>query len=359
MKRILLVNHYWPPTGGPAVQRWLDFAQSILDYGHHLEVLTPTDAAFPWYDESLLARVPKGLRVHRIGANMTVSSARKMVGDNKFTRFVRGNFFLPDPRKSWNPLAIAFIEARLDQFDLLITAGPPQSTHLIGLALRDKLTWVVDLHDYWTDAVYLKDFYRTRIAHAMDLRTENAVLRSADLILAHSRTAVQSYTARTNTPVELIWMGYYAGHYQSSPPPIRSSVITHIGTLYGSYQNALAYVRELQAEGLQFRQIGHVDRTLQLPENTILPGYLSHAEAIKATRESDQLLIIIPYANVVPGKLFEYFAARRPIRCFAPPGSEIQALIDEYADASPDIIRDTFSRRSIAIRLAQRLDALP
>lgn len=358
MKRILLVNHYWPPTGGPAVQRWLDLSRELVSFGHAVDVITPTDAAFPWRDESLLGRVSPAVKVHRLGQNAAISNARKFLGENKFTRFVRGNFFLPDPRKSWNPLAIDFITERLNEYDLLITAGPPQSTHLIGLALKERIKWVADFHDFWTDAVYLKDFYRTRIAHLLDLRTENQVLQSAELILAHSRTAIKSYQPRTNRPIELVWMGYYEGHYATPAPTIQQGIISHVGSLYGSYQAAMREIEALQEEGYRFRQIGNVDQTLKLPPQTILAGYLSHAEAIAATRESDELLLVNPYAHVLPGKLFEYFAAHRPIRCHAPEGAEVHELIAEFGQATPAVIQAEFSRSAIGKRLAERLDAI-
>src|SRR5262249_12347148 len=54
-------------------------------------------------------------------------------------------------------------------------------------------------------------------------------------------------------------------------------------------------------------------------------GFLPHAESIRAQREADALLLLIPRANgrgdaVLSGKVFEYIGARRPILAAVPPG---------------------------------------
>src|SRR5690606_26173171 len=109
---------------------------------------------------------------------------------DKVARFVRGNFFLPDPRRGWNKHALDQVETLLqyNKYDAVFTAGPPQSTHLVGLVLKKKfpqLFWVADLHDYWTDNFNLKTFYRTAIAHKIDLDFEKQVVYQANAVLTH------------------------------------------------------------------------------------------------------------------------------------------------------------------------------
>ena len=51
-KRILIATYYWPPAGGPGVQRWLKTAQALRQLGHEVEVLTvdPAFAVYPLRD---------------------------------------------------------------------------------------------------------------------------------------------------------------------------------------------------------------------------------------------------------------------------------------------------------------------
>ena len=54
-KRILIATYYWPPAGGPGVQRWLKTTKALRSLGHDVEVLTvdPAFAVYPLRDESL------------------------------------------------------------------------------------------------------------------------------------------------------------------------------------------------------------------------------------------------------------------------------------------------------------------
>ena len=55
-KRILIITYYWPPAGGPGVQRWLKFTQYLPEFGTDPIILTvdPETASYQIQDESLL-----------------------------------------------------------------------------------------------------------------------------------------------------------------------------------------------------------------------------------------------------------------------------------------------------------------
>ena len=38
--RLLVITYYWPPSGGPGVQRWLKTSIELLKKGIDVEVLT-------------------------------------------------------------------------------------------------------------------------------------------------------------------------------------------------------------------------------------------------------------------------------------------------------------------------------
>jgi glycosyltransferase involved in cell wall biosynthesis len=62
-------------------------------------------------------------------------------------------------------------------------------------------------------------------------------------------------------------------------------------------------------------------------------GYLSHAEVLKQYNEASLLLLLLFNSKSgvgnYPGKIFEYFAAQKPILSFGPEGSDTQSLINE------------------------------
>ena len=70
-KKILLIAYYWPPSGGPGVQRWLKMSYYLAEVGHDITVLTVDPGHVQNYhlDEGLVQDVhPKIRVVHRVKA---------------------------------------------------------------------------------------------------------------------------------------------------------------------------------------------------------------------------------------------------------------------------------------------------
>ena len=51
MKKVLMISYYWPPSGGPGVQRILKFCKYLPDFGWEPIVLTVKHGEFPSIDE--------------------------------------------------------------------------------------------------------------------------------------------------------------------------------------------------------------------------------------------------------------------------------------------------------------------
>ena len=125
MKKILIFTYYWPPSGGAAVQRWLSFANKLAENDFEVHVITVDEkyATYQLLDESLLEKVHPAIKVY---STKTIEpfklfafifgkkSLPKPAFSNepnpsfvkKVSRFIRGNFFIPDPRKGWKPFAL-------------------------------------------------------------------------------------------------------------------------------------------------------------------------------------------------------------------------------------------------------------
>ena len=67
MKKVLVISYYWPPSGGPGVQRVLKFCKYLPEFGWEPIVLTVKNGEFPSLDESLIIEA-KSIRVHYAGA---------------------------------------------------------------------------------------------------------------------------------------------------------------------------------------------------------------------------------------------------------------------------------------------------
>ena len=53
MKKILIITYYFPPAGGPGVQRWLKFVKYLPDFGVQPHVYVPENPTYPIVDEKL------------------------------------------------------------------------------------------------------------------------------------------------------------------------------------------------------------------------------------------------------------------------------------------------------------------
>ena len=55
--KVLIITYYWPPAGGPGVQRWLKFVKYLPDFDIEPIVYIPENPSYPLLDEKLLSDV--------------------------------------------------------------------------------------------------------------------------------------------------------------------------------------------------------------------------------------------------------------------------------------------------------------
>ena len=372
--RLLVLTYYWPPSGGAGVQRCLKWVKYLGAFGVEPTVVTvdAAQATYPVLDASLEAEVPAGVRVIRTPTSEPFESYKKLTGRavpyggfanegqpgllQQALRFVRGNLFIPDPRRGWNRHALRAVEALLaagETFDAVLTSSPPHSTQLIGLELqrRHGLRWLADMRDPWTDIYYYNDLHHTPPAAWLDARYERRVLTRADAVLVTSPETERLFRAKVPGlaagKIHVLPNGYDAPDFrQPSQPPTDCFRITHTGTITGLYHldgllGALAgcaarhpgvpvrlrFVGQVSAElRAQVSAAGLAGITEYLP---FMPHAMSVAELLCATA----LLMAIPDVprnrGILPGKIFEYLAANKPVLCVGPAGSDADNLLQE------------------------------
>ena len=90
---------------------------------------------------------------------------------------------------------------------------------------------------------------------------------------------------------------------------------------------------ELKLAGIVSKEIVDSIMNAGLKDNCKLLGYLSHSEAIQLQQNSGVLLLVEidseDTKSILPGKLFEYLAARRPILALGPKDSDIEGVIND------------------------------
>jgi len=369
MNKVLIVTYYWPPSGGAGVQRWLKFSKYLPEFGWEPIILTvdPESAAYPVTDFSLKEDLPSSIKVYSTPAINYFGIYKKDISkipsagfansiDNtlkgKLLRFIRGNFFLPDPRKGWNKYAFkkACELIETEGIKNIITTSPPHSTQLVGLKIKKKypaLNWIADLRDPWTDIYYYKQFYPTFFSKLIDLGYEESVLRKADKIITVGASLKNLFSAKVKgieSKTEVITNGYdkddFSGMIAETPSKF---TITYVGTLSDIYPvdgflNALYSFKEKGNEFI-LRFIGTVSQKQKdlIQSKTgasiveFIP-YVDHTEAIKYMLNTSVLLLIIPdhqsNKSIITGKLFEYLASGKPIVCLGPADGDAAVIIE-------------------------------
>lgn len=384
MKRVLIIAYYWPPAGGPGVQRWLNFVKYLPKYGIEPVVYVPENPNYPILDESLLKAVPdveilkqtisepyKLAKLFSKKDTKQISSGiipkeQKQSVIQKLLLFIRGNFFIPDARKSWVKPSVTYLSEYLEQnpVDSIITTGPPHSLHLIGLKLQQKLNvkWIADFRDPWTSIGYHKKLKLMSFAEKKHKALEREVLILVDQIITTSFTTKAEFSEITSQPISVITNGYNAEDFELTETTEldQKFTIAHIGSLLSERNpevlwqvlSELIEERPDFAEEFQLKLAGTISEdilhslgTYGLRNHTLQLGYLSHQEAFQQMQKSQVLALIEIDAEetkgIIAGKLFEYLLAKRPILAIGPKNWDVEQIVSEtesghtfgYADA--------------------------
>ena len=367
MKKVLIITYYWPPAGGPGVQRWLKFVKYLPDFGIEPVLYVPENPHYPMQDPSLSNEVPKNLKIYRHPikepyglAGLLFPKKTKRISSGiiqtknqtileKAMLWVRGNFFIPDARKNWVKPSVTFLLDVLgkEQINTIITTGPPHSVHLIGHQLKEKLdlTWIADFRDPWTSIGYHKKLKLTKSSQKKHRAMEQTVLNNADKIIVTSPTTKKEFELITKKPISVITNGYDT-EYNGGANVDNRFTIAYIGSLLTGRNpknlwkvlSDLARENEVFRTDLQLEFIGVVAQDVldtlyryELGPYIKIKGYVSHAEALRKQRRA-QLLLLLEIDSeetrgIIPGKLFEYMAARRPILAVGPEKWDVADIV--------------------------------
>ena len=369
-KKALIITYYWPPAGGPGVQRWLKFVKYLPEFNIDPVVFIPKNPNYPIIDESFASEVSKDITIinHPINepykwagffsnkssktiSKGIISEEQEQSFIEKVMLYVRGNFFIPDARVSWVKPSVSFLleYIKKEGIETIITTGPPHSVHLIGLQLKQKLDikWLADFRDPWTTIGYHKQLKLTSASKAKHKSFEKQVLNSSNQIIVTSFVTKQEFKNMTNKPIEVITNGY---DDDAAVDFIMDTKFTlsHIGSLLSKRNPEILWrvLNELISENDDFSKdfqlnfIGSISKkVLESIKNFNLSnyinevGYLSHKEAIINQKKS-QLLLLIEIDSedtkcIIPGKLFEYMVSNRPIVAIGPKDSDVEKIIKE------------------------------
>ena len=369
-KKLLIITYYWPPAGGPGVQRWLKFVKYLPDFGIEPIVYVPENPSYPIIDENLISEVSEKATVIKrpilepygfaafFSKNKTkkissgiIPNTKKQSFLDKMLLWIRGNVFIPDARVLWVKPSVSFLEKYILENDIetIITSGPPHSLHLIGLELKKKcnINWLADFRDPWTTIGYHKALKLSSFSAKKHKKLEHQVLNSADVIIVTSESTKTEFQSITSKPIQVITNGYDIENIGKQKLDSKFS-LAHIGSLLSERNpkflwqclSELIHENPLFEANFELKLIGAIspdvldsihDFGLSKYINNL--GYVSHREALEQQRKSQVLLLIEINSeetkSIIPGKLFEYMVSERPIIGIGPEGADFSKILKE------------------------------
>jgi glycosyltransferase involved in cell wall biosynthesis len=376
----LVVLYYFPPSGGPGVQRGLKLVKALPRFGITPTVVTVEASAYAGPgeyvpDPSMGLEVPPELRVVR-----TPSGERRgLKAALQRARLFRAAWTL-SPRRfferqaEWYAQALAACLAELDRSkpDVVLTSSQPYAAHLVGRELRRRagVPWVADFRDPWTTSWGRS--WPSRRAFAWESDREDETLADADVVVANTPGSRAEMLARrpwiAPARVVVVRNGYdpedfavppaarradellvvHSGAFRAPPPgaerrglrrrldafsyaPLPYDLTTHSpAQLFAAMAEA---GRRATARPVRARLVGPLDprwldaaRALGVADRVEALGYRAHREATSHVLAAD--LLYLPTitrtdgaaVSNVPAKTYEYLGSGRPVAALAGPG---------------------------------------
>lgn len=371
MKRnVLIATYYWPPSGGPGVQRYLKFAKYLPQFNIEPIILTVKNPTYPIQDPSLEEEIPKGLKVYKsktiepfgFYAGLSGKKAEsvkptiELEGEtikSSVGSWIRANIFIPDARAGWLITAKRHAENLItkQKIDTIITTGPPHSVHFIGKHLQQKLgtRWLADFRDPWSQVYYNQLLPRTAVAEQMDEKMEKSILKQADEVIVVSNSQAEDFRKIVERGYRVITNGFDPEDFEAIKPEERKTsefLIRHIGNIGEAAvpETFLKAIKKLEIQdSLKVEFIGDVHPRLPrlteqmgLQRTVSFESYLPHRQALERMCSADALLLSLPdvenISHHIPGKMFEYLGSGRPILMLGPvEGDSASILQDEQA----------------------------
>ena len=275
----------------------------------------------------------------------------------------------PDSFHSWIAPAVELgvSWAKDEKFDLIYSSGPPQSGHIAAARLSSRLAlpWIAELRDLWVGDPY---FDRHPLIHLLHERVARSTLSKAAACVVVTRTAAHVMKSIVKTPIAISYNGFdpedFTGLETVEPLDPERLTIVHAGVIYPGRRDPSPLFKAMAQLGGERRQIrclfyhdangavAKLARSYGVQDLVEIRTAIPRAEILKIERQADILLECRwqdPAGDgVIPGKLFEYIGARRPILSIGSLTGEAAVIVRDnelgLASNDPDEIKEMLLR---------------
>jgi glycosyltransferase involved in cell wall biosynthesis len=255
--------------------------------------------------------------------------------------------FIPDARVGWLATGVGPGARLAREFGarVVYSSSPPYTCALLGRAVarRAGIPWVPEFRDPWTG--FLSAPVRPAPAARLDRRLERECYRDATRLVVAWEGIARDFAAKyprvDASKVRHIPNGFDPQDFAHTAPVVNDRfTVVYTGSLYGVRNPdgilraaALLLARgRLDPDRVRLRFVGRfgddVRAMFRRPEVAAVVeevAYLPHADSVAQTLGAHVLLLLVDETDgaegIVPGKVFEYLGARRPVLAVAPEGA--------------------------------------
>jgi hypothetical protein len=365
MFKVLVIAYYFPPMGLSGVQRTLKFVKYLKNYNWEPTVITTGDVGYFAHDEYLNKELDEtNVRVIRV-AGRDPNSLLSKFGTIKLPREIfrkvfnklSQTFYIPDNKINWAKKAFAKTEEILkeENFDAIFVTGPPFSSFHVFSPIKKnyRISLIIDYRDLWYQSYF--SFYPTPFHGSMHKKMEYNVLKAADRIIVTNRQIkeklLNTYQFLTFNDVVIITHGFDPDDFEKAPviPKHNKRMILTYSGIFMVYNTPEYFLKafkkisvehpeiakniELHFVGFLRKENQRLVRKLNLQEFVYDYGYVDHQHAVSKILSSDVLWMMVGnrkniYA-ILPGKVYEYIGAKKPIIACVPDGAA-KTAVQEY-----------------------------
>lgn len=363
-RNVLVIAYRFPPMGISGVLRTTKFVKYLCDYGWRPTVLTGTPRTYSAYDDSLM----RDFTERPVVIERTDSRKEPVIAVARGrSEYSSGLISQPDAIIRWKKHALRVAEKIMHEKEIhcIFATAPPFSDFIIAKEISEKykIPYVMDYRESWNDNG--NRGYHTVFHRSMNERMESDVLKTASKVIVCHRLAkerlLMRYRFMRHEDICIIPSGYDAEDflpYIAFRPNPDKLTISHCGMFERdespkNFLKALAKLKKQKPETENFveaRFIGALRpsdikyiKKSGLEKMTWVTGYVPHREAVGLMAESDVLWFTSRNEHDAPGKIFEYFGAKRPIFCLTPENAaslKIAAETKAVFHARPNSVKE-------------------
>jgi len=239
----------------------------------------------------------------------------------------------PDRFRNWIKPAVRLVLSWEDwNPDVIYSSGPPHVVHMVArrLGRRKQSPWIAELRDLWADDPY---FDRHPLIKPLLDWTARHVISDAAACIVVTRSAQSRLQETIHSPIIVSYNGYDAKDFDGlenvHPLDTQRLTIVHAGSIYAGRRDPTPLFKAIAILGDASRNmrclfyhdarksVAALAARFGVSHCVEILDAIPRSQILRVERQADVLLEcrwMDPAGDgVIPGKLFEYIGARRPI----------------------------------------------